>query len=107
MLKIKRGDTFAFYANITDELGEPLVTDIINLKSQIRDKGNVLVEELTIATTEIEGQYLFTALNTVDWLALGYNGRNLMMDIEMNIGGIITSSETIEIEVTKDVTYNE
>ena len=107
MIKIKRGDTFAFYANITDELGEPLITNIANLKSQIRDRKHVLVEDLTISTTITEGQYLFTATDTNVWLPQGHTSRNLIMDIEMNIGGIISSSDTIDIEVTKDVTYNE
>jgi len=55
MISIKKGDTFAFYANITDELGAPLITDVANLKSQIRDKKYVLVEQLAISTTGIEG----------------------------------------------------
>jgi len=107
MITIKRGDTFAFYANITDDLGQPLITNVANLKSQIRDRNYVLVETLTIATTEIEGQYLFTAPNTDDWLVIGYDSRDLIMDIEINIEGVITSSETIGIRVTKDVTVDE
>jgi len=105
MLKIKRGDTFAFYANITDELGQPLITNIANLKGQIRDTSYLLVENLTISTTGIEGQYLFAAGSTDNWLILGYSNRSLIMDIQMSIEGIISSSETIEIEVIKDVTY--
>ena len=107
MINIKRGDTFAFYANITDELGQPLITDIANLKSQIRDRNYVLVETLAIATTEIEGQYLFTAADTNTWFVQRYGSRSLIMDIEMSTGGVISSSDTIDIEVTKDVTYSE
>ena len=107
MITIKRGDTFAFYANMTDELGQPLITDIANLRSQIRDKKHVLIEELTIAATGAAGQYLFTATDTNIWLPQGYSSRSLIMDIEMSTGGIISSSETINIEVIKDVTYNE
>ena len=107
MITIKRGDTFAFYANMTEELGQPLITDIANLRSQIRDKKHTLIEELTIASTGTAGQYLFTATDTNVWLPQGYSIRNLIMDIEMNTGGIISSSDTINIEVTKDVTYNE
>ena len=107
MIKIKRGDTFAFYANIKDELGLPLVTDILNLKSQIRDKNDSLIEELVISTTGIEGQYLFVGTNTKLWIKDGYNSENLIMDIEMTTGGIVSSSDTINIEITKDVTYNE
>ena len=107
MISIKKGDTFAFYANITDELEAPLITDVANLKSQIRDKKYVLVEQLAISTTGTEGQYLFTATDTNLWLLPGYDVRGLLMDIEMNVGGIVSSSETIEIVVSKDVTYNE
>ena len=107
MIKIKRGDTFAFYANMTDELGQPLITDIANLKSQIRDKNDLLIEELIISTTGIEGQYLFNATDTNVWLPQGQNIKNFVMDIEMSTGGIISSSDTINIEVTKDVTYSE
>ena len=107
MITIKRGDTFAFYANMTDELGQPLITDIANLRSQIRDKKHTLIEELTIATTGTAGQYLFTATDTNVWLPKGYSSRSLIMDIEMSIEGVTTSSETIEIKVTKDVTYDE
>jgi len=106
MIKIKKGDTFAFYANITDELGEPLVTDVANLKSQIRDMKYGLIEELTIATTATEGQYLFTATDTNVWLPHGHTSKSFIMDIEMNNGGVVSSSDTIEIEVIKDVTYS-
>jgi len=106
MISIKKGDTFAFYANITDELGAPLITDVANLKSQIRNKHYVLIAELIITATATNGQYLFTAPNTNNWLKSG-NSVDFIMDIEINIGGIVSSSETIDIEVIKDVTYNE
>ena len=107
MISIKKGDTFAFYANIKDELGQPLITDAANFRSQIRDKKYVLVEELTVTTTATEGQYLFTATDTNDWISKWSDSGSLIMDIEINIEGVITSSDTIEIQVNKDVTYSE
>lgn len=104
MLTIKRGDTFAFYANITDETGAPLVTDAINLKSQVRDTNYNLISELTVAQTDIAGRYLFTADTTADWPAAPGIGKTLLMDIEINNGGKISSSRTVEIRVVKDVT---
>lgn len=102
MLTIKRGDTFAFFANITNEAGAALVTDITNLKSQVRDIKDVLITELVIAPTETPGRYLFTSTDTSDWPIT-----KLLMDIQINEGGQISSSQTVEISVTKDVTRNE
>ena len=66
MLEIKRGDTFSFYANISDEAGDPLVTDAANITSQIRDTMYQLVANLTVAATATPGKYLFTAATTAD-----------------------------------------
>lgn len=107
MLTIKRGDTFAFYANITDEFGEPLLVSVDKLKSQVRDTNYKLIAELVIATTEVGGRYLFTAAETNTWPSEPGSGKVLLMDIEINNGGQINSSRTIEINVVKDVTANE
>ena len=102
MLTIKRGDTFAFYANITDEAGAALITDTMYLRSQVRDTKNKLIAELVIAPTDIGGRYLFTAAETNTWPV-----SKLLMDIEINNDGQISSSQTVEISVLKDVTSNE
>ncbi|NMB42825.1 MAG: hypothetical protein GX995_01670 [Clostridiales bacterium] len=102
MLTIKRGDTFAFYANITDETGAALVTDTTNLKSQVRDTKYNLISELVIAPTETPGRYLFTSAETDSWPTT-----KLLMDIQINKGGQISSSQTVEISVIKDVTRDE
>lgn len=107
MLEIKRGDTFAFYANMTDGTGAALVTDVANISSQVRDTLYKLIAELTVATTETPGRYLFTAPPTDDWPAEIRGWATLYMDIQLNIGGQVSSSETVEIRVKKDVTYNE
>lgn len=107
MISIKRGDTFAFMANITNEEGNPLIKDAVNLKSQIRDKHDNLISELTITATETPGQYLFVSPSTEDWPAFAWGENMLQMDIEINVEGQIASSDTIDIEVIKDVTRNE
>ena len=104
MLEIKRGDTFAFYANMTDELGQPLVTDIANITSQIRDSAYQLICDLTVAVTETPGRYLFTVLSTDEWPSEIWGSVKLLMDIQINVGGQINSSDTVPIYVTKDVT---
>ena len=104
MLEIKRGDTFAVYANMTDETGAALVTDPLNITSQIRDSAYQLVSELTVAGTEIPGRYLFTATSTDTWPTEIWGSVKLLMDIQINVGGQINSSDTVPIYVTKDVT---
>lgn len=104
MIKIKRGDTFAFYANITDEEGSPLLIDAVNLKSEVRDTDYALIDTLVIEQTDIAGRYLFTAEDTKEWPSAPGAGKTLLMDIEINDGGKISSSRTVEISVVKDVT---
>ena len=61
MLQIKRGDTFAFFADINDESGNPMVTEVSNLRCQVRDSVDKLYDIMTVAATETPGKYLFTA----------------------------------------------
>ena len=104
MLRIKRGDTFAFFANMTDESGDPLITDVANIKSQIRDASDNLISDLSVATTETSGTYLFTASSTDNWPTELWGDTRLLMDIEINIEGQVNSSDTIDVMVAKDVT---
>lgn len=106
MLKIKRGDTFAFYADIKDNDGSPLVTNIGNIRSQIRDTSYQLVTELKVTATGTNGRYLFKADSTDTWPNYTWGENTLLMDIELSIDGSISSSDTVEIKVIKDVTYN-
>lgn len=97
----KRGDTFAFYANLLNSVGEPYGGDAANLSCQVRDSQDALIATLTITATEVVGKYLFQASSTDLW-PLGV----LYTDIEINEDGIISSSETIAIPIEKDVTRN-
>ena len=98
-IPIKRGDTFAFYANITIDGTTPLVTEVENIRSQIRTAVGALVADLIITKTANLGEYLFKSATTEDW-AIGTH----QMDIEIDIDGFISSSDTIFVEVSKDVT---
>lgn len=98
-ISFKRGDTFAFYANITIDGTTPLVTNVANIRSQIRTTTNTLISELVVTATATQGEYLFKAGVTDAW---GIGIHNL--DIEITIDDVISSSDTILIEVLKDVT---
>ena len=97
---IKRGDTFQLTADLKDENGTALVLSLANIKSQIRKADDTLVAELTIATTGTPGTYTLTCIDTQEWPAPA----SLVMDIEMIINGQKRSSDTIAINVIKDVT---
>jgi hypothetical protein len=99
---IKRGDTFSFIASLKDSAGEPLTGVASKLKSQVRNKADVLYSELIITETEILGNYLFKAPDTSAYPT----GTELYLDIEYTNDGTITSSETIAVPVVKDVTRN-
>lgn len=99
MITIKRGDTFAFYADLKDETGAALVTSVSNLKCQIRDPYGTLFDTMAITTTETSGRYLFTAGPTTAW-PIG----TLQFDIKINVGGKISTSPTQDIQVAKEVT---
>lgn len=96
-LKIKLGDTFATVVTFTDILGNPLIGISAKLKSQIRDQYNKLYADLTITETEL-GKYLMKT-DTTNWIV-----GTLLMDIQYTDLGIVTSSDTIIINVGKDVT---
>lgn len=96
-MKIKRGDTFAFYANFKDSAGSPIAYE--NIACQIRKRDGTLLANLTITPTETTGRYLFTGGATDTW-PVGV----LESDIQVVVGDKTTSSETFRIEVIKDIT---
>lgn len=105
MFQLKRGDTFAFIMKLRDENGAPLVMDVANMKSQIRTTSDSLITDLTIVAQEdAPGHYYVSAEDTNDWPLTGSGTAPLVMDVEFDLGGIIRSSETVKIQVRKDVT---
>ncbi len=99
-MKIKRGDTLAFYVNFKDANGDPVAYD--NIRCQVRHKDGTLLSELTIAETDTVGRYLFSA-GATDGFPLGTHES----DIEIMVGGKVASSDTFGIEVYKDITREE
>ena len=97
---VKQGDTFAFYLDLNDD-ETPVTGAAAKLKSQVRAKSNGnLIAELTI-TEEVStpGRYLFKSTDTQTW-PIGIQE----VDIQYEDGDIVTSSETLDIKVVKDVT---
>ena len=98
---LKRGETFAFYANITDDDGTPVTGLADKLRSQIRTSLDKLVVELMITETQVPGQYLFEAGPTDTW-PIG----TLYIDIRKYNGGRIISSPTFRIICEREITKN-
>ena len=101
----KKGDSFGFYAKMTDTDGSPLMLDVSKLQSQVRSSRNELYAELTITKHPTEvGTYLFEAQSVVTKL---FPITKLYLDIQTDTLGIISSTETFVINIIKDVTRNE
>ena len=100
-VSIKRGDTFGFSNAITEDDGVTAITGIASeLKCQIRNRNDELIEELTITeSTETPGTYFFVAGDTSEWAIATYK-----MDIQRTSADTTTSTETILINIEKDVT---
>lgn len=105
-IKIKRGDTFSYFATFLDENKEPMAIGVSDIKSQIRDTEYNLIDNVSIVATEDAGKFHLTC-NTDNFPANIWGSVKLLMDIELNLDGDIISSDTVKIEVEKDVTYNE
>ena len=100
--QFKRGDTFNFNAAIAgvDEL--PLEGVAANLKCQVRKLSDEFVDDCVITEVTPAGTYNFLVADTTGWI-IG----DLLMDIQITEGGVITSSETFKIKIVKDVTHDE
>ena len=94
-MELKRGDTFAFFVQITD-------VNATDLKCQIRDSAYRFVSDMDIIPTETPGKYLFKVEDTTKF-PIG----ELLYDIKFNTEGIKRSTATAYIDVIKDVTKYE
>lgn len=99
IMTYKRGDELAFYANLTTDGTAPLVTSVDNIRCEIRTSSGKLVKEMSITATQNAGEYLFDAGDTNNWEIAKYE-----MDIEINFNGKPKSSDTIIIDLVKDIT---
>lgn len=98
----KRGDTFALNADITDADGNPVEYLPTQIRAQVRQKNDLLVDTLAVDASGTLGRYVLMAADTSEW-PIGV----LEMDIEVDNGVAIMSSPTIEIPVIRDITRNE
>ena len=98
----KRGDTFSFVARLKDKTGAVVTLPADKISCEIRTERYVLVAELTVTQHPTEvGSYIFTAIPFVTkTFPLGV----VLLDIEMNSSGEITSTETFSATIVKDVT---
>ena len=103
----KRGDTLVFAAQLLGEDGAPAANfDAYSIRMQFRDAHKNVVASLEIGngiTIENVGEARYSGIVgadvTADW-AIG----PVRADIEYNVAGIVSSSETILIVVEEDVT---
>lgn len=98
--KMKKGDTFSYYANVKDANGNPVIDGVDKIKSQIYNDKDIKLADLTITTTDVVGKYLFRVLNTTTFPT----DATLFTDIQYTDGDVIVSSETMTIQILKDVT---
>ena len=97
--KIKRGDTFSFFANLTDAENAPLVTAVGNIHCQVRGVDDVKLCDMVVAVTETAGKYLFRVDDTRKFPA-----GSVQLDIRIVLGGVIKTTDTMELVVEKEVT---
>lgn len=104
MITVKKGDTLSFIVKRDNEAGEPMTGDAAKLKSQIRTKKDELIANFTITETDVLGEYLFVVPAAItNTLIPGI----YLFDIEYTDDDIVKSSDTMEIQVIKDVTRDD
>lgn len=103
----KRGDSFAFYANLKDTVtGDAIDLPVENIRCQVRNASNKLYSTLSIHKDEIvAGKYLFYATREVTqtWPA-SITGVLLYIDVEIIMNDVTTSTETFTVNILQDVT---
>ena len=104
MLSVKRGDTLSFVVKRKNTDGSPMTGDENKLRSQLRDKSDVLQGEFVITETDTLGEYLFVIPPTV---TKNWKEGSLFFDIEYRDGDLVSSSTTSEVKVIKDVTRDD
>jgi len=104
MIEFKRGESFTFDLQITDESDEPMVLTGYELSSQLRDQYNQLITDLELTeidSTTVALEFLEEDVygDTNDW-PLG----PCFMDIDINDNGRVVSTDTILVSIVKDYT---
>lgn len=89
---IKRGDTFNYYATWEGAA-------LAELRSHVRTDTGRLLSVVEIYDTETPSTFQLIVPDTTNW-PIG----TVYTDIERIVGGVIKSTETLTIDVQKDVT---
>lgn len=89
---VKRGDTFLYKIIWEGAL-------LAELKSQIRDSNDQLIADVVITQGVQVDEFVLSVADTNEWTL-----DVLYTDIQRTVSGNITSSETMEFRVEKDVT---
>ena len=98
---IKRGDTFSFTVDIVDSAGVALTGAASKLKCHGKYYCDAAVLTETVVTeTVVPGTYLFTCGSTAKWIPT----KRVVFDIQFTDGGVVSSTETFEVEVEEDIT---
>lgn len=98
----KRGDTFELTLTLENDGNAVDITNF-TIASQIRQQDDVLVQALTVTKTDpTNGQFTLTSTDTE---TEGWPIANLEVDVEfIEDTGVVSSSETFNINVLKDIT---
>lgn len=103
-INIKRGDTFWFSIKATlivNDVQVPQSGLANNFKCMIRDDSETLLGTMVITESDTAGTYIFRCESTSDWPE-----GTIYFDIQYtDENNIIESTETVDVVVTKDVTY--
>lgn len=106
-ITLKRGDTFTYDFTVTDPNNSDAPVDLTGwaIRSQIR-RGTKLTQELTVTILDaVNGSFQLTATDaeTALWRVDTHT-----CDVEFDQPGVgVTSSETFNVIVCQDVTYDD
>jgi len=102
-IKVKRGDTIYWLCVYNDSASVAIDITNIDIVAQIRSKTDVLLTTLTVTKLGGTGQFSLSALAAT---TTTFTPGIYFTDIEYTDNtGIVLSTETIEVEILKDYTY--
>lgn len=98
----KHGSTFSYIGTVKDSGDNPVIGIANYITSDIRTSNNELISSVVV--TEIgQGQYSFVVSDTTKWPI----NCTLYTDIRYEKDGVVSYSDTMSIEVVKEVTKYE
>lgn len=107
-LSHKQGDTFYVVCQWTDPLGSPISLSGYTVKSQVRVfNSSPFVDDLSVIILD-SANGLFsltaTATQTTSWVVSSGQYNRTYCDVQFTKDGIVSSTETFEIIVQKEIT---